>query len=118
MDDQQEREMSQPVIDSTVFNELKETAGTDFVVELVDTFLEEAPGLLAEMQRAFASGDRPALKRAAHSLKSNASTFGAMPLAALARAVELGDAPSTAALQAVADAYALAAAALKEMQRG
>jgi histidine phosphotransfer protein HptB len=110
--------MSQPLIDPAVFNELKDTAGAEFVVELVDTFLEEAPGLLAEMQQALASGDLPALKRAAHSLKSNASTFGALPLAALARAVELGDAPGAAAVQAVVDAYTLAAAALRELQHG
>lgn len=110
--------MSQPPIDRSVFDELKDTAGAEFVVELVDTFLEEAPGLLAEMQQALADGDLPKLKRAAHSLKSNASTFGALPLAALARAVELGDAPGPAAVQAVVDAYAQAATALKELQHG
>jgi histidine phosphotransfer protein HptB len=110
--------MNPPLIDRHVFDELKDTAGAEFVVELVDTFFEEAPGLVADMQQALARGDVPALKRAAHSLKSNAHTFGALPLAALARAVELGDAPAPAAVQAVADAYTLAAAALKELQHG
>jgi histidine phosphotransfer protein HptB len=110
--------MSQPLIDPAVFNELKDTAGAEFVVELVDTFLEEAPGLLAEMQQGLADGDLAALKRAAHSLKSNASTFGALPLAALARAVELDETPGAAAVQSVVDAYALAAAALQELQHG
>lgn len=110
--------MSQPVIDRNVFDELKDTAGAEFVVELLDTFFEEAPGLLADMQRALAGGDLPTLRRAAHSLKSNASTFGALPLAALARAVEMGDPPDAAALHAIAQAYAQAAAALKELQHG
>ena len=30
-------------IDRTVFSELQQTAGADFVVELLDTFAEEAP---------------------------------------------------------------------------
>lgn len=108
--------MTQTVIDPTVLNELKDTAGAEFVAELLDTFFEEAPDLLAEMRQALEAGDVPALQRAAHSLKSNASTFGALPLAALARAVELGDAPGAAALQAIEYAYAQAAAALKELQ--
>ncbi len=110
--------MSQPLIDRTVFDELKDTAGAEFVAELLDTSFEEAPGLLADMQHALAGGDLTALRRAAHSLKSNASTFGALPLAALARAVEMGDPPDAAALQAMAQAYAQAAAALKELQHG
>jgi histidine phosphotransfer protein HptB len=110
--------MSPALIDRSVFDELKDTAGAEFVVELVDTFFEEAPGLLDDMRRALAAGDLPALKRAAHSLKSNASTFGALPLAALARAVEMGERPDAAALRAIEEAYAQAAAALRELQRG
>lgn len=110
--------MSQTIIDHTVFDGLKDTAGAEFVVELVGTFFEEAPTLLAEMRQALAAGDLPTLKRAAHSLKSNASTFGALPLAALARAVELGGTPDAAALQAIEQAYAQAAAALRALQHG
>ncbi len=110
--------MSQTLIDSSIYNDLKDTAGAEFVVELVGTFLEEAPGLLAAMQQALVSGDLASLRRAAHSLKSNASTFGALHLAALARGVELGETPSAATLQGVADAYAQAAAALKDLQHG
>ena len=36
--------MTSPAIDPARFAELQDTAGADFVVELVDTFLEEAPG--------------------------------------------------------------------------
>ena len=40
------------------------------------------------MDEALASGDTEALRRAAHSLKSNAATFGATRLLALARQLE------------------------------
>ena len=40
--------MSENPIDLAVYPELKATTGPEFVVELVDTFLEEAPGTLAE----------------------------------------------------------------------
>ncbi len=42
--------MTDTVIDLAVFRELQETAGADFVTELVDTFLEEAPAMLAELR--------------------------------------------------------------------
>ena len=46
--------MNEPTIDLATFTELQNTAGADFVAELVSTFLEEAPGMLAELR----AGDR------------------------------------------------------------
>ena len=69
--------MSAAVIDPHTFDELQANAGADFVAELVDTFAEEAPPLLAEMRSALAAGAAERFRRAAHSLKSNSSTFGA-----------------------------------------
>jgi HPt (histidine-containing phosphotransfer) domain-containing protein len=54
------------------------------LVELVDAFLEEAPQRLAEMR----SSDPAVAGRAAHTLKSNALTFGAGELAAICREAE------------------------------
>ena len=82
--------MSTEVIDLAVFRELEDAAGGEFVAELVDTFAEEAPTLLAELRRARAAGDADAFRRAAHSLKSNSQTFGANALGAAARALEVG----------------------------
>jgi HPt (histidine-containing phosphotransfer) domain-containing protein len=92
--------MTEPTLDSAVYRELQDTAGADFAAELAATFLEEAQGMLAEVQQAQAAGDATAFARAAHSLKSNALTFGLARLAARARALELGGlaAGSTAAL--------------------
>jgi HPt (histidine-containing phosphotransfer) domain-containing protein len=76
-------------IDSATFKALQETAGTDFVGELVAAFLEEAPGMLKELSTAYAAGEADKFKRAAHSLKSNGLTFGALSLAAMAKDLEL-----------------------------
>ncbi|MGE0700519.1 MAG: Hpt domain-containing protein, partial [Hyphomicrobiaceae bacterium] len=81
--------MSEDAVDLAVFNELRDTAGADFVAELVGTFCDEAKGILAELSEAGAAGDAVRCKRAAHSLKSNANTFGASRLAAMARDIEL-----------------------------
>ena len=115
--------MMPDAIDLAVFRQMQDTAGAEFVVELVDTFFEEAPGMLAELREARAAADGERFRRAAHSLKSNSMTFGATTLGKLARELELKgmdadrerDATAIAALDV---AYADAAAALKELTRG
>ena len=114
--------MTQPTIDRATFEELKTTAGAEFAVELVDTFLAEAPAMLDALRRAYASGDADVFRRTAHSLKSNGNTFGARAFAAMAKDLELGGmAPVKAAagapLDALAAEYARVAAALKELSR-
>lgn len=84
------------IIDPAAWAELEQTAGADFVAELVQTFLEEAPTMLQALREAQAAGSADDFRRNAHSLKSNALTFGALALAAQARALEQG---SLAALQ-------------------
>jgi HPt (histidine-containing phosphotransfer) domain-containing protein len=109
-------------IDQKTFSELQSTAGTEFVAELVDTFLQEAPGMLAELRSAAAEIDAVRFRRAAHSLKSNSHTFGALPLGALARELEvngIGDSTAVGArLDALEAEYERAAAVLKELCRG
>ena len=115
--------MTSPAIDLARYAELQDTAGADFVLELVGTFLQEAPGMLAELRAARAAADADRFRRAAHSLKSNSHTFGALALGALARELELtgmnADAAQDAARLDVLEAeYARAAAALKALRNG
>jgi HPt (histidine-containing phosphotransfer) domain-containing protein len=112
--------MTATIIDIATFVELQETAGADFVDELIGTFQEEAPTLLTEMRRARDAGEAKAFERAAHSLKSNASTFGAQALAAQARALELGSlgAGSDDALASLEAACLQAVQALKDRRHG
>ena len=80
---------------------------------------EATAALAAALAQARQVGDADGFRRAAHSIKSNSQTFGALALGALARDLELQGlhADSARDEQAIVDlghAYALAAAALKE----
>jgi HPt (histidine-containing phosphotransfer) domain-containing protein len=77
-----------PVIDPATFEELKQLSGEDFINELIDAFLDDAPNMIQNMQAALATKDVESFRRNAHSLKSNANTFGAMELATLAKELE------------------------------
>jgi HPt (histidine-containing phosphotransfer) domain-containing protein len=77
------------MIDQTTFEELKQMSGGDFINELIDAFLEDAPNMLSNMQLALDVKDIESFRRNAHSLKSNANTFGAVELASLAKELEL-----------------------------
>jgi HPt (histidine-containing phosphotransfer) domain-containing protein len=111
--------MPSPTIDPATFADLQDTAGAEFVAELVGTFLEEAPVMLADLRSALAAGNAEAFRRAAHSLKSNCNTFGASRLAEQARALELGGVPPDGApLDALDAEYNRVAAALKELSGG
>lgn len=77
------------MIDKNIFHALKESTGEDFIIELIDTFLEDTPSQLEQLRTALAAQNAEAFRRAAHTLKSNAATFGANQLAALARELEM-----------------------------
>ena len=77
-----------PVIDRSTFEELKQMSGADFINELIDAFLEDGPNMMQNMRTALDTKDVESFRRNAHSLKSNAHTFGATELGALARELE------------------------------
>ncbi|MBS0319989.1 MAG: Hpt domain-containing protein [Proteobacteria bacterium] len=112
--------MTQPAVDEATFKALEQTTGAEFVKELVGTFLAEAPGMIASLRAARDAHDIERFRRTAHSLKSNANTFGATLLAARARALELGaadavHAPDTHAITELQHAFEHAAARLTEL---
>jgi histidine phosphotransfer protein HptB len=76
------------VIDKATFEELKNMSGEDFIDELIDAFLEDGPNMLNNLQTALEAKDVESFRRNAHSLKSNANTFGATELSMLARELE------------------------------
>ena len=78
-----------PIIDEKTFDELKQMSGAEFINELIDTFLEDSPKLIEEMESALKVNNVDSFRRAAHSLKSNAATFGASELFALAKELEM-----------------------------
>jgi HPt (histidine-containing phosphotransfer) domain-containing protein len=110
-------------IDSGIFQALRETTGAEFANDLVDTFLSEAPSMLTDLRESLARQDADRFRRAAHSLKSNSNTFGALSLGALARDLELSGVAQVSGrgaqpLAAVEAEYARVAAALAELRHG
>jgi HPt (histidine-containing phosphotransfer) domain-containing protein len=75
-------------VDWNILQSLKESVGEDFIGVMLETFLEETPQLMADLQNALAANDAEAFRRAAHSMKSNAATFGATRLSELAKELE------------------------------
>ncbi|MBD0330962.1 MAG: response regulator, partial [Thermoleophilia bacterium] len=75
-------------IDASVLAQLRAAVGDEATGELVETFLAEAPKVLAALRQALEAEDSDALRRGAHTLKANAATFGADALAELARELE------------------------------
>jgi HPt (histidine-containing phosphotransfer) domain-containing protein len=69
--------------------ELEETVGDrEFVAELIGDFLTGLPAQLGELRAACAGRDLEQLHRGAHTLKSNAATFGAEDFARACRELE------------------------------
>jgi HPt (histidine-containing phosphotransfer) domain-containing protein len=77
-----------PLISPSTFAELREMSGEDLINELIDAFLDDAPRMIAAMQAGLEAGDVESVRRNAHSMKSNAETFGATELAVVARELE------------------------------
>jgi HPt (histidine-containing phosphotransfer) domain-containing protein len=115
--------MSDAVLDTNLFTELKDSMGADFIAELIDTYCEETPQLIQRLQEALAQGDANGFRLQAHSIKSSSAALGAVELAALARALEmLGKAGDLSAagpeVERLTRAYGKAANALREKQHG
>lgn len=94
-------------------------SSSDSSAELIESFLDEAPLLLDQMQRAADANDSVVLGRAAHTLKSSARDFGANELSALCETLERTcreSLPYTAAghVDLIAAAYAPARSELDE----
>lgn len=80
--------MSKSVIDVNMLTSLVEDTDAEFVNELIDTYLEDSPHQIAEMQRALAQHSIENFRRAAHTLKSNSANFGAGSLSEMAKELE------------------------------
>jgi HPt (histidine-containing phosphotransfer) domain-containing protein len=78
------------ILDPAALENLREmvSGDTEFIVELVNAFLDDAPKMLSDMRQALASEDATLLHRVAHSFKSNSAEFGAMALSSLCRELE------------------------------
>jgi HPt (histidine-containing phosphotransfer) domain-containing protein len=92
-----------------------------YLVELIDSFLEDAPHLLDELKQSVQQRDPEGVRRIAHSLKSNGADFGAArftqfctELETLARSGSLSSAADL--YTQIAQEYGHLAAALKDVR--
>jgi len=80
-----------PAVDVTVLPQLLRGLGDRAPIaegRLIDTYLGELPRLVAALRRALDEGDREAMHRAVHSLKSSSANMGAQHLSDLCSDLE------------------------------
>ncbi len=75
-------------LDDAALRNLRDLGGEDFLAEVIDAFLADAPALIATLRSSLEQQSAEELRRAAHTLKSNGATLGAEPFSELCRAVE------------------------------
>ena len=75
-------------LDDDALKNLRDLGGDDFLGEVIDAFLADAPELVATLRRALDEASSEELRRAAHTLKSNGATLGATEFAELCRTLE------------------------------
>ncbi len=112
------------VLDPTALGDLLSMLGGefDYLVELIDSFLEDAPQLLSDLDQFVQSRDADGVRRLAHSLKSNGADFGAATFSNLCKELERlgkeGTMDETADLAAqIATEYGRVEAALVAVRR-
>ena len=108
-------------IDRDAVNQLHELGGNEFVIELIDTFLEHTPTLMDDGKTALAENNAKNFERAFHSMKSSAASLGAGQLRELAFELEIlgndGDISSAAPkIASLAPVFADTCAALEALK--
>jgi CheY-like chemotaxis protein len=81
-------EPATPTLDRVALAELRDNMDTEFAIELIGDFFAGAPKMLAAMRQSLAQGQPAELRLAAHTLKSNSASLGALRLAELCRILE------------------------------
>lgn len=107
------------LLDKTALDRLIAILGDDpaDLADLLETFQEEGPMLVATMEQAAARQDGDTLRRTAHSLKSSARDVGAEVLADTCAAIEAmlraGEAPDGVLIERVCTEWTVIDAALR-----
>ena len=91
------------------------------ITEIVEAFLEDAPDRLVEIRTGLAGDDLELVRRAAHTLKANGLTFGALEFATasaeLERTAKLGElGPATTLATEVERTWAEARPAIEALK--
>lgn len=78
-------------IDPSALEQYREFMGDEadaFIEDIINTFITNAPELLASMEQALSDDDKETFVRSAHTLKSNSATVGATLLSSQAADLE------------------------------
>jgi signal transduction histidine kinase/CheY-like chemotaxis protein len=100
-----------PALDSEIIEELWSAMGDQFK-QLVDVFLDDAPGHLTKLEAAAVLGDIAAMAGPAHALKSSSANLGALQVSAAAKHIE-----HSARDRTLADAVGAVATLTREFHR-
>jgi PAS domain S-box-containing protein len=75
-------------LDEGALGNLRDLGGDEFLGEVIDAFLADAPAMIATLRSSLDEKGSEELRRAAHTLKSNGATLGAQEFAELCRTLE------------------------------
>ncbi|HEY2311103.1 MAG TPA: GAF domain-containing protein, partial [Gaiellaceae bacterium] len=75
-------------LDDGALKNLRDLGGDEFLGEVIDAFLADAPEMIATLRSSLDGRNAEELRRAAHTLKSNGATLGAEEFAELCRTLE------------------------------
>ncbi len=75
-------------LEAAALERLVRIGGPEFLVEMIDLFLEHAPQRVETARTAYTAGDMSTVYRAAHSIKSTAANLGARSLQDVAARLE------------------------------
>lgn len=75
-------------LDRTAVERLRRLGGQEFLVEMIDLFLDHGPQRLDAIQSGMGTRDATAVHQSAHSLKSTAGNLGGRVVQGLAQEIE------------------------------
>ena len=84
----EDRAGSDGAIDGHVLDQLRADLGPGPVAQVIATFLERTPEVLAELRDAASRADADGIRRAAHTIKGTSATLGARKLAEASAEIE------------------------------
>ena len=111
----------EPVIEQTIYDELLEEMGEEFIDQLRETYLAETEARLISLRALSCPDVSGKISREAHSLKSTSATFGLQQLAKLGRnleasAAELDEASYRQILQQIDEAFQTGQTELRKLR--
>ncbi len=75
-------------LDTTAMERLRRLGGQEFLVEMIDLFLDHGPQRLESIRNGMHAGNAPLVHQSAHSLKSTAGNLGGRAVQDLAQEIE------------------------------